>query len=231
MPAGFHAGVDVGFGNRLSGWAAVFAAVLWTATAFGQPAAHRHSFSGAEKWAKVFDDPARDTWQKPHEVIRMLALKPDAKVADIGSGTGYFSVRLAHFVPKGHVYGVDIEPDMVRYLGERAKGLKLGNVTAVKGEADGARLPEKVDLVLMVDTYHHIEEREKYFGRLRWFLNPGGRLAIIDFTEQSPMGPPRSTRIAPEQVKTELAAAGFKLTQEYDLLPYQYFLVFTAEPR
>ena len=68
-------------------------------------------------WAQVFDDPRkRDAWQKPHEVIQALALKPDAIVADIGSGTGYFSARFANMVPKGRVYGVDTEPDMVKYL-------------------------------------------------------------------------------------------------------------------
>ena len=89
-----------------------------------------------------FDDPRRDEWQKPHEVIQALALKPDAVVADIGSGTGYFAVRLANMVPKGRVYGVDIEPDMVKYLAERAKREKRGNVTAVAGVPDDPKLPE-----------------------------------------------------------------------------------------
>lgn len=200
-------------------------------TGSAQPATHQHGFSSAEKWAKVFDDPARDTWQKPHELIRALALKRDAKVADIGSGTGYFAVRLALYVPQGHVYGVDIEPDMVRYLADRVKGLKLENVTAVQGTADEARLPEKVDLALVVDTYHHIDARQRYFDRLRWFLSPGGRVAIIDFTAAAPMGPPRADRLPAEQVKAELAAAGYQLVQEFDWLPHQYFLVFRALPR
>ncbi len=81
-----------------------------------------HKFSGAEHWAKVFDDPERDKWQKPHEVITALKLAPDQAVADIGAGTGYFAVRFAHMLLQGRVcYGVDIEPDMVKYLGERAK--------------------------------------------------------------------------------------------------------------
>src|SRR3990170_1315402 len=95
------------------------------------PHPRQHSFSGAQHWARVFDDPARDEWQKPHEVIQALNLAPDAVVADIGSGTGYFSIRLAHFVPKGRVFGGDIEPDMGKYLAERAKREGLTNVTAV----------------------------------------------------------------------------------------------------
>ena len=77
------------------------------------PHTRDHSFGDAEKWAKVFDDPKRDAWQKPHEVIRALALKSDAVVADIGSGTGYFAVRFARMVPKGRVYGVDTEPGKI----------------------------------------------------------------------------------------------------------------------
>ena len=82
---------------------------------------HDHSFSGADKWAKVFDDPKRDAWQKPHEVIKALALKPGSVLADIGSGTGYFAVRFAHMHPESRVYGVDAEPDMVKYLADRVK--------------------------------------------------------------------------------------------------------------
>src|SRR5260221_1860446 len=86
-----------------------------------------HSFSGAEHWAKVFDDPARDAWQKPHEVITALSPAPDSLVADIGSGTGYFAARLSHFVPKGRVYGVDTGPEMVKDLEGRAKREGLPN--------------------------------------------------------------------------------------------------------
>ena len=90
-----------------------------------------HGFSGAERWAKVFDDPNRDALQKPREVIDALALKPDSVIADIGSGTGYFAVRFAHAAPKGRVYGVDVEPDMVKYLAKRAEREGLTNLTAV----------------------------------------------------------------------------------------------------
>ena len=202
------------------------AGLLAGPSAAQSPQTHQHSFGDADKWSKVFDDPERDAWQKPHEVIQALALKPDAVIADIGSGTGYFSVRFARMVPKGRVYGVDTEPDMVKYLAERAKREGLKNVSAVAGAPDDPRLPEKVDLVLLVDVYHHIDDRERYFRKLIRSLRPGGRIAVIDFRMDSPEGPPKSARIAPDRVKTELKRAGYALAREHTFLPNQYFLVF-----
>jgi cyclopropane fatty-acyl-phospholipid synthase-like methyltransferase len=190
------------------------------------PHTHEHRFSGAERWARVFDDPARDRWQKPDEVIAALALAPDAAVADIGAGTGYFAARLARAVPKGRVYAVDIEPDMVRYLDERAKREGLPNLRPVLGKPDDPQLPEPVDRVLIVDTYHHIGGRIAYFERLRARLKPGGQVAIVDFTLESPVGPPRSARIPAQQVREEMQRAGYTLAAQHDFLPHQYFLVF-----
>ena len=199
------------------------------AAAFAQTAHTReHRFSGAEDWSKVFDDPARDAWQKPHEVITALSPAADSVVADIGSGTGYFAARLAHFVPKGRVYGVDTEPDMVKYLGERAKREGLANLVSIAGRPDDANLPAKVDLVLMVDVYHHISDRESYFRKLRGSLRAGARVAIIDFRADAASGPPKKDRVAPARVKAELAKAGYAFSKEHDFLPNQYFLVFEA---
>jgi SAM-dependent methyltransferase len=200
-------------------------AVVHTAAA-QSPHTHQHSFGDAEKWAHVFDDPERDAWQKPHAVIEALALKPDAAVADLGAGTGYFAARLANMLPKGVVYAVDLEPDMVKYLGERAKREGLANLKPVQATAGEARLPAKVDLVLLVDVYHHIETRERYFQRLAASLRPEARVAVIDFRLDSPEGPPKAARIAPERVKAELARAGYALVEEHGFLPRQYFLVF-----
>jgi predicted methyltransferase len=194
------------------------------------PHSHQHSFGDAEKWAKVFDDPKRDAWQKPHEVIQALALKPDAVVADIGAGTGYFSVRIAHMIPKGRVYGVDTEPGMVKHLAERAQRAGLKNVTAVAGKPGEPRLPEKADLIVFVDVYHHVEERERYFRQLQNSLKPGGRIAVIDFRMESPVGPPKHARIEPDRVKDEMKRAGYVLAQEHAFLPNQYFLVFRPGP-
>lgn len=205
---------------------AACAALFAGAAPAQSPSTHHHSFSGAERWAHVFDDPARDAWQKPHDVIQALALAPDAVVADVGAGTGYFAVRLANMLPAGRVYAVDVEPDMVRYLTERAKREKRENMVAIAGLPDDPKLPGKVDLVLMVNVFHHVDDRTRYFRRLGAALKTGGRVAIIDYTPESPQGPPKSTRIAAGRVVAEMKEAGYALAQEHRFLPNQYFLVF-----
>ncbi len=193
------------------------------------PSTHQHSFEDAERWAQVFDDPARDAWQKPDEVLKALALPPDAIVADIGAGTGYFSVRLAAQLPRGHVYAADVELSMVRHLAERAARENLRNLIPVHAQVDTPGLPTRADVVLLVDTYHHLEGRERYFRGLRELLTPSGRVAIIDFRADSPIGPPKHLRMAPAQVEAEMKAAGYVVAARHDFLPRQYFLVFRPE--
>ena len=117
-------------------------------------------------------------------------------------------------------------PGMVKYLGERAKREGLANLKPVQAAAGDARLPAKVDLVLLVDVYHHIGAREQYFRALAASLRPGARVAVIDFRLDSPEGPPKAARIAPEQVKAEFSRAGYALAEEHGFLPRQYFLIF-----
>ena len=185
-----------------------------------------HSFGQAEMWAKVFDDPARDAWQKPEEVLDVLRLNPASIVADIGAGTGYFTARIAKRVPEGQVFAVDVEPNMVRYLTERAHRAHLSVVKPVQGSAESPNLPEPVDVVLVVDTYHHIGDRVAYFAKLRDSLRPNGRLAIVDFKVDAAYGPPPELRIPPEKVIEELSAAGYSLVEKHPFLSRQYYLVF-----
>lgn len=206
---------------------AVIGLCWFSVTAFAQtPHTHQHGFTGAEQWAQVFDDPERDKWQKPHEVIQALGLKPDSTVADIGAGTGYFATRLAHMVPQGTVYGVDTEPDMVKYLSDRVKKLDLKNLVVLQCKSDSPQLPQKVDLVMFVDVFHHVESRPAYLEKIRASLKPNGRIAVIDFKMDGPIGPPKEGRISPDQVKAELKNAGFSLIEELHFLPNQYFLIF-----
>jgi SAM-dependent methyltransferase len=195
----------------------------------GEETGYHHSFGNAETWAKEFDNPARDAWQKPDDILDALQLARTAYVADIGAGTGYFSVRIAKRVPDGKVFAVDIEPDMLRYLGERAHHEHLRVLQPVLASADSANLPEPVDVALVVDTYHHIDDRVAYFSRLKSSLRSGGRLAIVDFKTDAPNGPPPDHRIPPESVTAELEQAGYALVARYEFLPRQYFLMFQVQ--
>lgn len=188
----------------------------------------RH-FDNAADWVKTFDDPGRDGWQMPSRVIDALQLKKGQVVADIGAGTGYFSTRLAKSAAAPKVYAVDIEPSMVAHLTERAKGEGLPNMSAVLAGADTANLPEPVDVVLMVDTFHHIPNRAAYFTALKAKLKPGGRVAIVDFRKDAPQGPPVEFRFTPDQITAELAQAGFHLQSAHDFLPQQLFLVYRVK--
>ncbi len=135
-------------------------------------------------------------------------------------------MQIAKRIPEGKIFAVDIEPDMVRYLGERAQREHLNNLVPVQASPDAANLPEPADVVLVVDTYHHIANRTQYFAKLKSSLRSAGRLAIIDFKAESPTGPPAQYRISPERVTEELNAAGYSLMETHQFLPRQYYLVF-----
>lgn len=191
------------------------------------------TFKGAERWAKRFEDPKRDAWQKPDAVIRLLGLKPEMSVLDIGSATGYFTVRLARAVPRGQVWGADIEPGMIKYLNRRARQEKLENLQSVLAAPDRPAAPRKVDLIFICNTYHHIQRRSRYFARALPLLKPGGRLVVVDFKGgKLPMGPPERHRVSPRQLTRELKAAGFRSTAlDHKTLPYQYIATYEVGPR
>jgi ubiquinone/menaquinone biosynthesis C-methylase UbiE len=188
-----------------------------------------HRFDDPERYAKSFDDPARDGWQMPARVIDVLGLSPSASVADIGAGTGYFSVRLAKAVPGGHVYAVDVEPTMLEHIRKRAVGERLQNLVTVQANATSPNLPKPVDIVLIVDTYHHLPSRPTYFRELTTSLATGGRVAIIDFRKDSPEGPPPEFRFEADQIVGEMKQAGYRLDARHDFLPRQHFLVFRPD--
>jgi ubiquinone/menaquinone biosynthesis C-methylase UbiE len=185
-----------------------------------------HRFDDPERLAKSFDDPAREAWQMPDRVIEALELSADQSVADIGAGTGYFTVRLARAVPRGRVYAVDIEAAMLEHIRKRAAAAELDNVAIVQAVASGPNLPKPVDAVLVVDTYHHIPRRAMYFRELAKSLTAGGRVAIIDFRKDSPEGPPPQFRFEAEQIIAEMKQAGYRLDARHEFLPRQHFLVF-----
>jgi ubiquinone/menaquinone biosynthesis C-methylase UbiE len=178
------------------------------------------------------DDPARDAWQKPHEVVMALDLKPGMTVADIGAGSGYFTLRFArHVGTEGAVLAVDVSQPMLDEVGRRARAASLATVRPVLARPDDPLLPTAgVDVVFICDTWHHIEQRQAYLAKIRRALKAGGRFVIVDFHKDSPVGPPASMKLTRAEVLAEVRQAGFTLASEPTMLPHQYFLIFTATP-
>jgi len=189
--------------------------------------AFHHRFDGAAGWSKVFDDPARDAWQKPGEVVALLDVAPGMTVADVGAGTGYFVPHLARAVgPAGRVHALDVEEEMVTWLRARVERDHLTNVTATRAAPDDPGLaPGSVHRALVVDTWHHIGDRGRYAARLHDALAPGGLVAVVDFTADAPMGPPAAHRLSPEQVIAELRAGGLEASLVEESLPHQFVVV------
>jgi arsenite methyltransferase len=220
---------------RLAAICLAVASVAPAALAQVAPTEHEaHRLHGdPAAYIEALDDPARDVWQKPHEVISALGLRPGDRVADIGAGSGYFALRFAHHVGEaGHVYAVDISRSMIDHLTARAAGAGLGHLSPVLAAPDDPKLPEgTLDTIFICNTWHHIEHRAAYLDTLRRALRPGGRVVVVDFhKEDVPVGPPPSMKLAREEVVAEATAAGYTLAKEHEFLPYQYFLEFRPKP-
>ncbi|PRQ08042.1 class I SAM-dependent methyltransferase [Enhygromyxa salina] len=192
---------------------------------------HMHAFVSADEWTKVLDDPARDEWQRPADVLHALELTPTMIVADVGAGTGYFAVRLARAVPAGEVIATDVAPDMVRFLNERARHEQLPNLRAVRATHTELGLaPRSVDRILIVHVWHHLADRVDYARSLAAALRPGGRLFIVDFNLEGRRGPPANMRVAPEVLVAELEEAGLAARVSLVALPDQYIVEASLEP-
>jgi arsenite methyltransferase len=180
----------------------------------------------------MLDDPKRDAYQKPHEVLAALAIKPGEVIADVGAGSGYFTFRLAHHIgDKGKMYAVDVSPEMILHLNRRIRQLKAMNVTSILADPDDPLLADgSLDRFFFSNSWHHIENRTKYLSLIRKMLKPGGAVVMIDFHKQElPVGPPLQMKIAREDVIKEMEANGFPLVKEHTFLPYQYFLMFVMK--
>jgi ubiquinone/menaquinone biosynthesis C-methylase UbiE len=162
---------------------------------------------------------------RPDRVITALMLPEDAIVADLGSGPGVFTVPLAQQLNRGVVYAVDVEPQQLDALRQRVLEAELDNVVPVLASFSTPHLPPApLDLVLIVDTFHHIENRTEYFRQLRSVLKPGGRLAVIEYKAgELAAGPPVEAKLPEGLREEELQSAGYSLLRTFDIHEYHDF--------
>ena len=171
----------------------------------------------------------REKWQKPALVIETLKLEPSSNVAVLGSGAGYFTLRLAGAVgPAGKVYGVDIDPDMTKILKSKINKLKIKNVVIILGKPDDPLLPQKgIDLVFSCNVYHEMKNQREYYKKLHKYLRPNARIAVIDLKPHGMFGFFGSHGTEQDEIVATLKKAGYKLEKRLDFLPEQTFQIFS----
>jgi predicted methyltransferase len=198
--------------------------VAGPATTLERSTGAEHGLPDPETYAHELDDPGRDEWQRPDQVAELLECRPGMTVVDLGAGTGYFLRYLSAAVgPQGRVLALDSDPSMIQVIHARLEHAAIENVLPRRiapedpGLADGS-----VDRVLAVNTWHHLSHRVRYAEKLLAALRPKGFLLIVDFTMESPHGPPAEHRLTSDTVVRELEAAGFLTEIVQESLPYQY---------
>ena len=219
--------------------AALFAlcAVTWTVATAQTTGVHPIS---GRRFAEVMDASGaswldrreRDVEEAPDDAIDLIGVKKGSRVADIGAGSGYMTVKLAKRVgAAGVVYATDIQPAMIALLEKRMTSAKLTNVTPILGATDDPGLePASIDLALMVDVYHELSQPQAMLRHIHDALKPGGRLVLLEYRKEDPSIPIRlEHKMTVAEAKMELEAEGFKLTRVDDGLPRQHVLIFTRK--
>jgi ubiquinone/menaquinone biosynthesis C-methylase UbiE len=187
------------------------------------------SYQGAD-WLERAD---RETTEQPEHVLDVLGVKEGMTVADVGAGSGYFTVRIARRIgSRGRVLATDLQPEMLDLLRAKVAKASLVNVVPVLATEGDAKLPRnELDLVLMVDVYHELPKPSATLAQVRAALRPEGRLALVEYRGEDPdvpIKPEHKTTLA--QVRRELEANGFVFRSSDESLPQQRIIVFTAAP-
>lgn len=193
------------------------------------PATSQHGRLFPPQDLGLLEAPDRDEWQRSHQILDALGIADASVVADVGAGSGWFTVRLARRVgPNGLVYAQDVQPEMLAAITRRVQREGLVNVRPVLGRGSDPRLAAgALDAVLIVDVVHEIEDRVTLFRNLAAALKPLGRIGVVDFRGGgSGPGPDSPDRVAAEVIEDEARKAGLVLQRREAFLPFQYFLIF-----
>ena len=182
--------------------------------------------------ARMFNIEAANPKNKPEEILKTLALKQGQKIADIGAGGGYFSLKFAQVVGKqGAVYAVDIDPGKIEFIRKNAVEKGLDNVHLILAGRESPTLPEKIDLIFLRNVFHHISNRVQYFAKLKESLKPDGRIAIVEHNRGGRFSLRRifERRVTRETVVEEMTKAGYSISENIDFLPDQSFTIFSMK--
>lgn len=188
---------------------------------------HHHAFKDPSERAKKWNNPERDQWQRPEEIIASLKINHGDTVADIGAGTGYMVKHLSAEVgAAGMIIAIDTEPAMVRYLSERVPEMGPARVIPQETSPSDPELEaNSIDAAMTLDTWHHMISRETYAKKVYDALKSGGAFAVVDYDIDADSGPPATMRVAPSQVVSELEAVGFRVEIMLESLPFHYIVV------
>jgi len=232
-----HSGIR--FSGTAARWRAICAGAVVAAClsvlAAGDAGAQnrpRHGKLFAPQDLGLLEAPDRDLWQLPDQIMDTLGIAEGSRVADIGAGGGWFTIRLARRVgASGMVFAEDIQPQMLEATMRRVAREGLGNVRRVLGTAEDPRLPAgTLDAVLIVDTYHELDSPDAMLRNIAKSLKPQGRVGVVDFKRDGlGPGPALEDRVDPDQVVRDAEAAGLRLVRHETFLPYQFMLVFSRQ--
>jgi ubiquinone/menaquinone biosynthesis C-methylase UbiE len=199
-----------------------------------QPTRNQHGRLFPPTDLGLLEAPDRYEWQRPDLIMDALGIAEASTVADLGAGSGWFTVQIARRVgPNGLVYAQDVQQLMLVAISRRVQREGLRNVRPVLGTESDPRLPQgTADAVLIADVYHEIDDRVTFLANAAKALKPQGRMGVIDFRlDGGGPGPSRDERVSPDVVTRDAQAAGLRLLRDEQFLPYQYFLIFgRAEP-
>jgi ubiquinone/menaquinone biosynthesis C-methylase UbiE len=221
---------------------AAFLTLIWAAPA---PAQYSHAppsddgtgiiYMGREvaqvmghEAADWLERPERTTEEQPEKVIDAMQLRPNDVVADIGAGTGYFSLRIAHRIPQGQVLGEDIQPEMIELMQENIRKAGAGNVKPILGTTNDPHLPPGgVDKVLMVDAYHEFDQPKEMMEGIIRGLKPDGQVVFVEYRGEDPEVPIKPHhKMTEAQLSAEMNAVGLHLVRRFEELPWQHVLVY-----